>query len=331
MNLLDNNHLSLESESNNMINECNIIDEYNKIKMEYENCEKDLLDYYTIDSVNNIKLNCNFYLESDIKAKKQFAQLCQKYNNIKEKYNEKILSQLLSDSNSNNNYIKEYIDNKLNSLSVYNSTEFDYEYKLIEISKKLQKYKNKYDFYIFCCIYMHFLTCKGNENDYIVFDKFKFATIKTMVPILLSEFLNGNQIKKNNFLKMNIYYYDEIKKHIYEQLKDQIKNGKFQEQNSHSVPNLFLSEYSIFTGIYSGVYNNYYKDCSRIKVIEILYQKLYDVLLLIYKNILFYEKVNFDMNFLQDMAKKIMIGKHDNNCELSLYDYYQEITEKYIE
>ena len=282
---------------------------------------------------DDIKLNHFQHIDSKIKAHKNFARLYQEYIDKKEKYDEYIQTQQLSNLginfSNNSNLIKEYIDNKIDDKTVYDPTEQDYEYKLIEICNKINKYIKKYDLYIFTQLFATY------SNDiykkFVIFDKFKFETIKKIAPKILSKLLSGDKIKLGNGdsereIKLEFNYYDDIKDDIREAIDLRMKqltiDIQMRPQNNSKISlSEFKKENLFFIDIIPTIdYNNHSltKMCYVFNI-EILYKYYYNELYKIYKNILFYEKINFNMDFLQDMTKLIKI---DNN---NIYDKYKDI------
>jgi len=323
----------------------NIVKEYNEAKKDFENYEEELLNYYTLDLLNDIKLNYNLYLESKIKAHKQYAKYYEKYIDVKENYDEYIQLQMFSDSNnksdSNLNLMKEYIEKKQNDLSVYNSVDLDYEYKLIEISNKLNKYANKYDLYIFTCIIPMYISeileIKNFSYNFVVSDKFKFETIKKIVPNIFARMLNGDKFKfptaNGNMSEIQYIfcYYDDIKnKEIIDEtlIKMELDNNKYfiHYSDINKISCEFIEKFGLlniiihkYNSLYPQKFYNKYKFSGSFDSIDKIYKIFYKILLKIYENILFYEKINFDINFLQDLSKKMNTGN------ISVYDYYKEI------
>lgn len=345
----------------NQINQTDPLNEYNQAKNEFENYEKELYNYYTIDMINDIKLNFNLYLESKIKAHKEYANYYQKYLEKKDKYDEYIRTQIFIDTNNysdfnsntklNLNLIKNYIDNKIKS-SVSNFV--DYEYKLIEISNKLNKYAIKYDLYIFTCImplisYEIAKGCMGNEFTFFVDDKFKFEMIKKIIPQnFFKKMLSGESVQHiytssthggissetmDSSCKLKFCYYDEIKNKINENIDEKIKNKNMNCQQ--------CDYWSIIDGRLKCDFLEYYGplyECGRNELhdfnwcvktpnsINKLYKTIYNILAKIYENILFYEKNNFDLVFFRDLTKKMIIY-HDiygTKGKISVYDYYKQ-------
>jgi len=195
-------------------NEINIINDYITIKMDFSNLESKLLDYYDESTLNNIKENYTEYLNSNIKAYKEYSDKYKDYQqtlyeyNKYNKNNENILAENILAENNDKKIIN-YIDDKL---KIINQTLTNENEKLNEkiniLESKIKEFKIHFDYskIISRSLVLKCFPAKFNyltdPNSSFIFDGFDLKDIKG---IIKQDNLNNNNNIEIYTLKKDIY------------------------------------------------------------------------------------------------------------------------------